>query len=124
MNSSTSFSAKHPGAPAPAEGPVRFSLAGPSHPFDPARQAIRPDLADVAEAERHFAPHYAEAVIWRVIGNAPLLERPAMEGTARGMMAAGEDFAVLDLAGGWAWGYRVSDHLVGYVEASALAPGH
>lgn len=33
----------------------------------------------------------------------------------------GEAFAVLDLSGGWAWGYSVHDHYVGYVAADALA---
>lgn len=32
----------------------------------------------------------------------------------------GEDFAVLDIAGGWAWGYCSHDHYVGYVAAEAL----
>ena len=112
---------KHPGAPAQADQPVRFSLAGPSRPFDPARQAIRPDLADVAEAEHHFAPHYAGAVIWQILREAPLREQAGSD-AARGILHPGEQFALLDLTGGWAWGYRVSDHLVGYVEASALAP--
>lgn len=34
----------------------------------------------------------------------------------------GEGFAVLDLSGGWAWGYSLHDHYVGYVPADALAP--
>jgi hypothetical protein len=34
----------------------------------------------------------------------------------------GEEFAVLEYAGGWAWGYSVADHRVGYVEAIALTP--
>ncbi len=29
--------------------------------------------------------------------------------------------AVLEYAGGWAWGYVQAGHLVGYVEAGALA---
>ena len=33
----------------------------------------------------------------------------------------GEGFAVLEYAGGWAWGYCVTDHAVGYVEAIGLA---
>jgi hypothetical protein len=33
----------------------------------------------------------------------------------------GEEFAVLEYAGGWGWGYCVADHIVGYVEAIALA---
>jgi cell wall-associated NlpC family hydrolase len=32
----------------------------------------------------------------------------------------GEEFAVLELSGGWAWGYSRHDHYVGYVEAIAL----
>jgi hypothetical protein len=32
----------------------------------------------------------------------------------------GEAFAVLDIAAGWAWGYSVADHRVGYVEAIEL----
>lgn len=32
----------------------------------------------------------------------------------------GEAFAVLDVAKGWAWGYCVHDHYVGYVPADAL----
>lgn len=33
----------------------------------------------------------------------------------------GEAFAVLDLTAGWAWGYCLADHRVGYVEAIELA---
>lgn len=40
----------------------------------------------------------------------------------------GEAFAVLDITAGWAWGYCVADHRVGYVEAieltDALEPTH
>jgi cell wall-associated NlpC family hydrolase len=32
----------------------------------------------------------------------------------------GEAFAVLEISGGWAWGYCRHDHYVGYVEAIAL----
>lgn len=77
----------------------------------------------MAEAEHHFAPHYAEAVIWQILRDAPLRELAGGDAT-RGTLQSGEQFALLDLTGGWAWGYRLSDHLVGYVEASALAPGH
>lgn len=31
-----------------------------------------------------------------------------------------EEFALLDITGGWAWGYRLSDHLVGYLPADRL----
>jgi hypothetical protein len=33
----------------------------------------------------------------------------------------GEGFAVLDITSGWAWGYCLLDHRVGYVEAIGLA---
>jgi len=33
----------------------------------------------------------------------------------------GEEFAVLEYAGGWGWGYCVADHVVGYLEAIELA---
>jgi cell wall-associated NlpC family hydrolase len=33
----------------------------------------------------------------------------------------GEGFAVLDFSAGWAWGYCLADHRVGYVEAIGLA---
>ena len=32
----------------------------------------------------------------------------------------GEEFAVLDMEGGWAWGYRRLDHRVGYVPLDHL----
>jgi len=32
----------------------------------------------------------------------------------------GDEFAVLDLSGGWAWGYRRLDHRVGYVPQAHL----
>jgi uncharacterized protein YgiM (DUF1202 family) len=33
----------------------------------------------------------------------------------------GDEFAVLDISGGWAWGYRRLNHHVGYVPADQLA---
>ena len=32
----------------------------------------------------------------------------------------GDEFAVLDITGGWAWGYRRANHHVGYVPAQHL----
>jgi hypothetical protein len=32
----------------------------------------------------------------------------------------GDEFAVLDITGGWAWGYRRANHHVGYVPADWL----
>ncbi|WP_157123798.1 hypothetical protein [Allosphingosinicella indica] len=39
-----------------------------------------------------------------------------------GDLADGEEFAVLDVTGQWAWGYRRADHRVGYVAAAKLKP--
>lgn len=120
MNDSTSSSAKPKAEPAPAEQHVRFRLTGASRPFDAAYQAIRADLADVAEAAHHFAPHYARPVTRTVLRAAPLLEADSADAAPRGTLAAGEHFALLDVTGDWAWGYRVGDHLVGFVAADAL----
>ena len=122
MNVSTSSSGKQPGTstPAPAEK-IRFRLSGPARAFDPAHQAIRSDLADVAEAPHHFAPHYVEAAAWRTQSAVALLDA-----AGRCQLAAQTDFALLDLTGDWAWGYVASGasapHLVGYVRASDIAP--
>ena len=77
----------------------------------------------MALASRLFAPHYAAPVIRRADEAAPLHQKPEASAERVGDLEAGEDFAMLDVTGGWAWGYRQSDHLVGYVPASALAQG-
>jgi hypothetical protein len=45
---------------------------------------------------------------------------PSAESAAVSQLLPGEIFAVLEYAGGWAWGFAASDHLVGYVEGIAL----
>ncbi len=135
MKSSTSSSAKatSPGKSAPAEAaehtpaepvpnpvPIRFRLTGPAAPVDSAHQAIRGDLADIAEAARHFAPHYALPVMRTVADPAALLAAPDGDAAPIVMLAAGDEFALLDETGGWAWGYRIADHRVGYLPASQL----
>jgi hypothetical protein len=69
-----------------------------------------------------FAPHYAEALI-RACGVIPAMVRqgPSDGAEAVSQLLPGEEFAVLDITGGWAWGYCRLDHRVGYVEAIALA---
>lgn len=46
---------------------------------------------------------------------------PESEAEIATELLPGEDFAVLEYAGGWAWGYVAADHVVGYVEAIGLA---
>src|SRR3954452_8329141 len=50
----------------------------------------------------------------------PLRAEPADGAEQLSELLPGEDFAVLDIAAGWAWGYCVADHRVGYVEAIEL----
>ena len=99
-------------------------MTGPSADLDPRYDAFRPDLADAALADRLFAPHYAEPVSRtagpegaQIYGAADLSAEPI------GELQPHEALALLDVTGDWAWGYRASDHLVGYVPASQLAAG-
>jgi cell wall-associated NlpC family hydrolase len=46
---------------------------------------------------------------------------PADDSEAVSELLPGEGFAVLDFTAGWAWGYCLADHRVGYVEAIELA---
>lgn len=73
-------------------------------------------------AGRLFAPHYAAPLI-RACGliATPVREEPIDGAPAVSELLPGEGFAVLDLTSGWAWGYCLLDHRVGYVEAIELA---
>lgn len=100
----------------------RFRLSGPSAPLDRRVAAVRRDIADVALADRVFAPHYAKPLVHGCArAAAPLLAEPDAGATAVSELLHGEDFAVLDVAGGFAWGYCCHDHYVGYVVLDALA---
>lgn len=98
-----------------------FRLDGPSLPLDPRFHAYRRDLADIDLAGRIIAPHYARRLV-RSCGASSIMvwPNPRNEGNAISELLPGEDFAVLEYAGGWAWGYCMADHIVGYVESIAL----
>ncbi|TFI57154.1 peptidoglycan endopeptidase [Sphingomonas parva] len=100
----------------------RFSLDGPSIVLDPRIHAWRKDIADVGLAGRLFAPHYARPLI-RDCGllPTPLRAEPQDDAAAVSELLPGEKFAVLDITSGWAWGYSLLDHRVGYIEAIELA---
>ena len=91
-------------------------------PVDARINAYRPDLADIALAGRVLAPHYARPLL-RACGSRATLVRPApgAAGDAVSELLPGESFAVLEYAGGWAWGYCAADRITGYVEAIELA---
>lgn len=97
-----------------------FSLKGPSRALDPRVNAMRGDLADASLAGKHFSPHYAQA-IERFCARpfTPVFDKP--DGRQVSELLAGETFMLLDISGGWAWGYCRHDHYVGYVEAVSLA---
>ena len=73
-------------------------------------------------ADRLFAPHYVEPVSRSVKEPAALYLKPDIGSEVITELSAGEGFALLEVARDWAWGYRASDHLVGYLRASLLSP--
>ena len=99
----------------------QFALAGPSNPPDPAVNAYRKDLADIALAGRVIASHYAEPVERVFASRARLLSGPSDGCDIVGEIDAGERFLMLDDTLGWAWGYAGEQRRVGYVRSEALA---
>lgn len=99
-----------------------FRLTGPSLTLDPRIHAYRDDIADIGLAGQVLAPHYARPLV-RGCGSraATVHAAPNEESPAITELLPGEEFAVLEYAGGWAWGYGRADHVTGYVEAIALA---
>jgi hypothetical protein len=99
----------------------RFRLAGPSVRLDPRIHAVRRDIADIALADRVFAPHYARARTCQCVATETMLHQaPDASSPAVSQLLYGERFAVIDAAGGWAWGYGEHDCYVGYVSEEAL----
>ena len=87
------------------QGRDHFGLTGTSHAFDPRIVAIRPDLADIAVAGIHFAPHYAAPMmVSGVLPAAVMRGSPSLDADQTSELLFGEGFALLDLTGGWAWG--------------------
>ena len=110
-----------PSRPVTGTESERFRLEGRSHSFDPRVDAIRPDLADVELASRHFAPHYAQAVLRNVVvARTPVRAKPDDGSEMISELLYGEGFALLDVTGGWAWGYSLHDHYVGYIHADTM----
>lgn len=106
-----------------------FHLDGPTRILDRRTHAYRKDIADVALAGTLFAPHYAAPMLRQCRIASTMIRNAANHGAeAVSQLLCGEQFAVLDLAADWAWGYSVHDHYVGYVETDGLgaptAPSH
>jgi len=96
-------------------------LTGHSLVGDKRTTPIRGDLADISLAGKLFAPHYAVPMLRT--GIAPVTEIYA-EAHATSMPVSalmhGEEFAVLDVAGDWAWGYCLHDNYLGYLRFAEL----
>jgi len=100
---------------------VRLSLSGHSRSYEPRTTAIRPDLADLSEAEWYLAPHYALPMPHRCSAmSANVHKSPDPVSTVVTQLLHGETFCVLDERAGWAWGYCAHDHYVGYVAMAEL----
>lgn len=100
---------------------THFALSGRSTKLDPRVNAARGDIADIALAGTLFAPHYARPVLRRCAApSTPMRAAGAVDALLVSQLLHGEAFAVLDISGGWAWGYSAHDHYVGYVAADAL----
>jgi hypothetical protein len=100
---------------------ARYSLSGHSYVGDPRTTPIRGDLADIKLAGKLFAPHYAIPVIRT--GIAPvteIFEQPDVLSQPVSALMHGEEFAVLDIAGEWAWGYCLHDDYLGYLKFAGL----
>lgn len=114
--------AGHTPEPSPPT-PDRFSLAGPSARLDPRTHAVRRDIADIALADRVFAPHYAMPLTHSCLATAVAMRAaPTDSATPVSQLLRGERFAVVDSSGGWAWGYSLHDRYVGYVPVDMLGP--
>jgi hypothetical protein len=100
----------------------RFALEGPSLLLDERIHAFRRDIADIALAGQIVAPHYARPLIRVAAASACAVYKGEDRGSEiLSELRPGDEFAVLDLSGGWAWGYRRLNHHVGYVPETDLA---
>jgi hypothetical protein len=52
---------------------------------------------------------------------AAVRKSPSTDAMIVSELRPGDEFAVLDVTGGWAWGYRRLDHHVGYVPEADLS---
>ncbi len=98
-----------------------YTLTGHSFVGDKRTTPIRGDLADIKLAGKLFAPHYAIPMIRSCHApSAQMFEAADASSTATSELVYGEQFAVLDVAGNWAWGYGLHDDYLGYVALDAL----
>ncbi len=66
-------------------------------------------------------PHYAVPEARTVATASAMRAGPVESAEQVGEVEAGAQFLLLDVIGDWGWGFRASDHLVGYVRTADLA---
>jgi cell wall-associated NlpC family hydrolase len=101
-------------------GRAAFHLDGPTRLLDARVNAFRKDIADIDLAGTLFAPHYAAPMARTATACTMIRTAPSDASEASSQLLPGEEFAVLDLIAGWAWGYSRHDHYVGYVATDRL----
>lgn len=101
----------------------QFRLRGPQEVTDSRITPIRGDLADITLAGKFFAPHYAQAKMATCTAPSSIMTNAAHD-TAVSQLLYGEYFAILDVSGGYAWGYSAHDGYVGYVAIDDLTIGN
>lgn len=99
---------------------TRFSLSGPSIPLDARTLAVRGDLADIALAGKLFVPHYARPMPMTATAHASIHSAGESTADVLATLQNGDQFMVVDMSGGWAWGFAAADHIVGYVDLALL----
>lgn len=125
MNGSNNSSAKtgqHTAKSASSERTRHsFALKLRTETLDPRIHAYRNDIADIALADRIALPHYVAPSL-RQIGQpvANLHTEPSDTSELGSQLLQGEGFALLEAEDGWAWGYGLHDHFVGFVRKNAL----
>lgn len=125
LNGSKNPSAKtgQPAAETASTGPTRhsYTLKPLAAALDPRIHAYRNDIADIALADRIALPHYVQPSI-RQVGQpiVNLFAEPSETSELGSQLLFGEGFALLDTDDGWAWGYGLHDHFVGFVRKDAL----
>lgn len=99
-----------------------FALNGPSIELDSRTLAVRGDLADIALAGKLFVPHYAKPMEMRCLDACSVHEAANTDSGVVAELPTDARFMVVDMAGGWAWGFCAQSHLVGYVPLDRLGP--
>ena len=99
--------------------PNKAYLSGDKGGLDPRLHAARPDLADNALRHLVSAERFAEPAAYACTAPSIAMYH-APDGEQCSELLAGEHFMVLDIDRGWAWGWSVHDHYVGYVATDAL----